>query len=175
MRELETQTRDFLAGKPIKKEVFPHQIAFNLFSHNSAVTANGYNEEEIKVIQESRKILHDDLLKIMVTCVRVPILRAHSGAVVLEFDKKMTPAEARAILSRAPGVKVVDDPKNNYYPMPVEASGKDEVLVGRIRKDLSSENGLALFVSGDQLRKGAALNAVQIAERLIHAQHQARP
>jgi aspartate-semialdehyde dehydrogenase len=166
MRELETQTRDFLAGKPVKKEVFPHQIAFNLFSHNSAVTENGYNEEELKVIQESRKILHDETLKITVTCVRVPILRAHSEAIVLEFEKKMSPAEARRILSKSPGVQVVDDRKANHFPMPIEASGQDDVLVGRIREDLSSKNGLALFVSGDQLRKGAALNAVQILEML---------
>lgn len=167
MRELETQTRDFLEGKPVKKEVFPHQIAFNLFSHNSPVDENGYNEEEIKMIQESRKILHDDSLRIATTCVRVPVLRAHSEAIFLEFENQMSPAEARTILSQSEGVKVVDEPKQNYFPMPIEASGKDDVLVGRIRADLSLENGLALFASGDQLRKGAALNAIQIAEKLI--------
>lgn len=167
MKELETQTRDFLEGKPIKKEVFPHQIAFNLFSHNSPVGANGYNEEELKMIEESKKILHDDSIRIVTSCVRVPILRAHSEALFVEFEKKMTPEEARGILSKTPGVKLVDEPKKNYFPMPIEASGRDEVLVGRLREDLSCKNGLALFVAGDQLRKGAALNAVQIAEALI--------
>ena len=119
------------------------------------------------MIAESRKILHDDKIRIVTTCVRVPILRAHSEAIFLEFDKKMIAEAAREILAKAPGIRLIDDRKNNLFPMPVEASGKDEVLVGRIREDLSSENGLALFVSGDQLRKGAALNAVQIAERVI--------
>jgi len=169
MRELETQTGDYLADKPIQKKVLPHQIAFNVFSHNSAVGADGYNEEESKMIEESRKILHDDEIRITTTCIRVPVFRAHSEAIYLEFEKKMTPEEARRILNDAPGVKVVDDPKRNHFPMPIEASGQDDVLVGRIREDLSTENGLALFVSGDQLRKGAALNAVQIAEKLIQA------
>ena len=167
MTELETQARDFLEGKPVKKEVFPHQIAFNLFSHNSAVAENGYNEEELKVIQESRKILHDENIKIAITCVRVPVLRAHSQAIIVEFDKTMSPEEARNLLSKFPGVRIVDDPQKNYFPMPLEASGKDEVFIGRIRRDLSNDHALALFVSGDQLRKGAALNAVQIAEKLI--------
>ena len=168
MQELETQTRDVLEGKPVKKEVFPHQIAFNLFSHNSSVDEeSGYNGEELKMIEESHKILHDNKIRIVTTCVRVPVFRAHSETIYLEFEKKMTPDEARAILAKAPGVKVVDDRKNNYFPMPIEASGGDDVLVGRIREDLSCKNGLALFISGDQLRKGAALNAVQIAEFLI--------
>lgn len=167
MRELEEQTRDFLAKKPLKKKAFPHQIAFNLFSHNSPILESGYNEEEFKMIQESHKILHDDAIRIVTTCVRVPVLRAHSAAIVLEFEKKMTAHEARQILSKAPGVKVVDDRAKNYFPMPIEASGIDDVLVGRIREDLSHSNGLGLFVSGDQLRKGAALNAIQIAEHLI--------
>ena len=167
MKELEVQTRDVLEGKPIKKEVFPHQIAFNLFSHNSPVEDNGYNGEELKMIQESHKILHDDSIRIVTTCVRVPVFRAHSEAIYVEFGRKMPVEQAHNILSKAPGVKVVDDQKNNYFPMPIEASGGDDVLVGRIRKDLSCKNGLALFVSGDQLRKGAALNAVQIAEQLI--------
>ena len=167
MKELEVQTRDFLEGKPIKKEVFPHQIAFNLFSHNSTVEDNGYNGEELKMIQESHKILHDESIKIVTTCVRVPVFRAHSETIYIEFERKMPIEQAHNILSKAPGVKVVDDQKNNYFPMPIEASGGDDVLVGRIREDLSCKNGLALFVSGDQLRKGAALNAVQIAELLI--------
>ena len=167
MKELETQTRDFLDGKAIKKEVFPHQIAFNLFSHNSAIEENGYNGEELKMIQESRKILHADSIRIATTCVRVPVFRAHSEAIYVEFERKMSVDKARHFLSKAPGIKLVDDPKNNHFPMPIEASGGDDVLVGRIREDLSCKNGLALFVAGDQLRKGAALNAVQIAEALI--------
>ena len=167
MKELEVQTRDFLEGKPIKKEAFPHQIAFNLFSHNSAVEENGYNDEELKMIQESHKILHDDSIRIVTTCVRVPVFRAHSETIYVEFERKMTAEWARNILAKAPGIKLVDDPQNNHFPMPIEASGQDDVLVGRIREDLSCKNGLALFVSGDQLRKGAALNAVQIAEHLI--------
>lgn len=167
MHELEAQTRDYLEGRPLKKEAFPHQIAFNLFSHNSAVLDGGYNEEELKVISESKKILHDDKIRIIVTCIRVPVLRAHSAAIYLEFEKRLTAREARKILEASPGVKVVDEPRKNHFPMPIEASGCDDVLVGRIREDQSTKNGLALFVSGDQLRKGAALNAIQIAERLI--------
>ena len=167
MKELEVQTRDVLEGKPIKKGVFPHQIAFNLFSHNSAVEDNGYNGEELKMIQESHKILHDDSIRIVTTCVRVPVFRAHSETIYIEFERKMPVEQAHNILSKASGIKLVDDQKNNHFPMPIEASGGDDVLVGRIREDLSCKNGLALFVSGDQLRKGAALNAVQIAEYLI--------
>jgi len=167
MKELETQTRDFLEGKSIKKEVFPHQIAFNLFSHNSTIEENGYNGEELKMIQESHKILHDDSIRIVTTCVRVPVFRAHSETIYIEFERKMIADKARSILSKAPGIKLVDDQKKNYFPMPIEASGGDDVLVGRIREDLSCKNGIALFVAGDQLRKGAALNAVQIAEALI--------
>ena len=190
MRELYNQTKEFLGrveahpaqdelekieqtvkgiqtGKSLEKVAFPHQIAFNLFSHNSAIADGGYNEEELKIIEESRKILHAEKLRICPTCVRVPVYRAHSESIVLEFEKKMTPEQARKILSKANGVKLIDDQEKNYFPMPIEASGGDDVLVGRIREDLSFKNGLALFVAGDQLRKGAALNAVQIAERLI--------
>ena len=164
MEELKNQTSDYLAGKPLKKEVFPYQIAFNLFSHNSSIEENGYNGEELKMIQESRKILHDDSIKIVTTCIRVPVLRAHTEVIYLEFEKKMKPEEAREILRQAPGIEIVDDAKNNHFPMPIEASGREKVLVGRIREDLSSENGLALIVAGDQLWKGAASNAVQIAD-----------
>ncbi|MBI3316379.1 MAG: aspartate-semialdehyde dehydrogenase [Candidatus Omnitrophica bacterium] len=164
MEELEKQTQEFLAKKPLTKEVFPHQIAFNLFSHNAAIERDGYNSEELKMIQESHKILHDNSIKIVTTCVRVPVLRAHTEVLYLEFEKPMKPEEAREILSRSPGLRLQDDEKTNHFPMPIEATGREEVLVGRIRKDLSSENGLALMVSGDQLWKGAALNAVQIAE-----------
>jgi aspartate-semialdehyde dehydrogenase len=166
MQELEDQARDVLAGRPAKKEIFPHQIAFNLFSHNSAIKDEGYNEEEIKMIKETKKIFHDDKIRIAATTVRVPVFRAHSEAIYLELAKKPDFNRIRKALAKAPGVKIVDDAEKNYFPMPLEATGQDDVLVGRIRKDLSSANGVCLFVSGDQLRKGAALNAVQIAEIL---------
>lgn len=166
MKELEEQSRDVLEGRAPRKEIFPHQIAFNIFSHNSAIKEEGYNEEEIKMIKETKKIFHDNRIKIAATTVRVPVFRAHSEAIYLELSKKPDLGRIRKILSKAPGVKIVDEPAKNYFPMPLEASGKDDVLVGRIRKDLSSPKGLCLFVSGDQLRKGAALNAVQIAEIL---------
>lgn len=153
--------------KPLVKHIFPHPIAFNLFSHNSAVEEGGYNGEELKMIQETHKILHDDKIRVATTCIRVPVLRAHTEVLYLEFDQKMSPEKARAILAKAPGVEIADHPEKNYFPMPLKASGRDNVLVGRIRQDLSLKNGLALLVAGDQLRKGAALNAVQIAETLI--------
>ncbi len=167
MKELEDQARDILSGKPAKKEIFPHQIAFNLFSHNSAVQASGYNEEEIKMTKETHKILHDDKIKVTATCVRVPVYRAHSESIYLELTRKPDVSDIRKIISHAPGVKLVDDREKNYFPMPIEASGKDDVLVGRIRTDVSDPHGLWLFVAGDQIRKGAALNAVQIAEILV--------
>jgi aspartate-semialdehyde dehydrogenase len=163
---IQTEMRK-LKSDPLKKEVFPHQTAFNLFSHNSSIEENGYNGEELKMIAESRKILHDDKIRIVTTCIRVPVFRAHSEAVYVEFEKKMTPEAARKILAKADGIQVVDDWKNNHFPMPLEASEEYKVSVGRIREDLSSKNGLALFVAGDQLWKGAALNAVQIAETLV--------
>jgi len=166
MQELEDQARDFSAGKEIKRAVFPHQIAFNVFSHNTKVAENGYNEEENKVVEETRKMFHLPELPIAPTCIRVPVLRAHSEAITLELEKPLSPAEARAILAKAPGVKVVDDAANNHFPMPLEASGDLDVHVGRIRSDLSNPNGLMLWVAGDQLLKGAAWNAVQIAEEL---------
>jgi len=167
MAELETQTRDILAGKPAKKEVFPHQIAFNVFSHNTKMAENGYNEEENKIIEETRKIFHEPNLAICPTCIRVPVFRAHSESILIETEHKLTVKEARAILSKAPGVKVLDDRAANHFPMPIETSGKDDIFVGRIREDPSCPNSLAMFVSGDQLLKGAALNAVQIAELLL--------
>lgn len=166
MRELELQSRAVLAGRAAKKEVFPHQIAFNLFSHNSAIKENGYNEEEIKMIQETKKIFHDQKIHITATTVRVPVFRAHTESIYLELTKKPDLNDIRRILSRAPGIKLVDDTVNNYFPMPLDATGGDDVLVGRLRLDPSNPKGLWLFVSGDQLRKGAALNAVQIAEIL---------
>jgi aspartate-semialdehyde dehydrogenase len=141
-----------------------------VFSHNTRVDPEtGYNEEETKVMQETRKIFGEPELRVTATCVRVPVLRAHCIALNIEFEEAMSVAEARAILANAPGVRVVDELERNYFPMPVDASGKDEILVGRLRKDVSDPSGrtLALFVAGDQLRKGAALNAVQIAERLL--------
>ncbi len=166
MEELKTQAGDVLAGRPVVKSAFPHQIAFNVFSHNSSVAANGYNEEENKMIKETHKILGRKTIKVAVTCVRVPVLRAHTEAMYVEFARPMTPERVRKILSKAPGVRVVDDPQKNYFPMPIEAAGKDDVLVGRIRQDLFSAKTVGLLASGDQLRKGAALNAIQIAERL---------
>ena len=166
MRELEDQTHEYAEGKEITKSVFPHQIAFNVFSHNTKVAENGYNEEENKVVEETRKMFHAPDLAIQPTCIRVPVLRAHAEAITLELEAPMSPEEARALLSRAPGLKIVDDPQANHFPMPLEASGDLDVHVGRIRRDLSNPNGLVLFVAGDQLLKGAAWNAVQIAEEL---------
>jgi aspartate-semialdehyde dehydrogenase len=166
MQELEDQTREHAAGKEITHSVFPHQIAFNVFSHNTKVAENGYNEEENKVVEETRKMFHAPDLPIVPTCIRVPVLRAHSESIVLELEAPMSPEEARALLARSPGLKLVDDPAANHFPMPLEASGDLDVHVGRIRRDMSNPNGLALFVAGDQLLKGAAWNAVQIAEEL---------
>jgi len=167
--ELESQLKAYAAGQPIHREKFPHQIANNLFSHNTPIDVNGYNEEENKVINETRKIFSDPKMNITITCVRVPIPRAHCESINLEFERPMTPEMVREILSKAPGVKLVDDRAKNHFPMPLEASGQDDVLVGRIRQDISRDDGrgIDLFVSGDQIRKGAATNAVQIAEKLI--------
>jgi len=166
MRELEDQTHEYAKGQEITKSVFPHQIAFNVFSHNTKVAENGYNEEENKVVEETRKMFHAPDLLIQPTCIRVPVLRAHAEAITLELEAPMSPEEARELLSRAPGLKIVDDPKANHFPMPLEAGGDLDVHVGRIRRDLSNPNGLVLFAAGDQLLKGAAWNAVQIAEEL---------
>jgi aspartate-semialdehyde dehydrogenase len=169
MAELESQARAHAKGEPITREVFPHQIAFNVFSHNTAIAENGYNEEENKVIEETRKIFHEPELRIVATCIRVPVLRAHSESIVIETRRHLSPEEAREILAKAPGVKVVDSREKNHFPMPLEASGQYDVLVGRIRQDVSHPNGLALFVAGDQLLKGAAWNAVQILECLTNS------
>jgi len=169
LHELESQQRAYVSGQPIAREKFPHQIVNNLFCHNTKVAPNGYNEEENKMVAETRKIFGDARLMVTATCVRVPVPRAHSESINLEFERPITPEQVRAILSKAPGVKIVDDCERNHFPMPLEASGQDDVLVGRIRQDISRDDGrgIDLFVSGDQLRKGAATNAVQIAERLI--------
>jgi aspartate-semialdehyde dehydrogenase len=168
MQELLDQTAAVLEGKEVTPRVLPHQIAFNLFSHNSAVNEYGYNEEEWKMIHESRKILHEPGLAITATCVRVPVLRAHSESINIEFaERRPSVDEARQALSEFPGVKLVDDRERNHFPMPIEATDREEVLVGRIREDVSNPMAMDLFVSGDQLLKGAALNAVQIAEAMI--------
>jgi len=169
MEELVDSTRAYLAGEVYEPKVLPHPHAFNVFNHNAAIDpVTGYNEEEMKVINETRKIFEDDRIAIGVTCVRVPVLRAHCEAITFECEHPITEHEVREILSVAPGVKVVDDRKNNYFPMPIDASGQDNVLVGRIRNDLSDPSGhsISIFAAADQLLKGAALNAVQIAERL---------
>ncbi len=166
MEELEKQTAEVLAGRPARPSVLPHPIAFNLFSHNSDIGENGYCQEEMKMVNETRKILHAPNIAVCATCVRVPVLRAHAEAIVVEQERKLSVQEAVQRLQDAPGIRLVNDPAANYFPMPVDAGGKDEVLVGRIRDDLSSDTGLALFVCGDQLLKGAALNAIQIAELL---------
>jgi aspartate-semialdehyde dehydrogenase len=169
LEELERQLKAYAAGQPIVKEKFPHQIVNNLFPHNSRVAENGYNEEENKMVHETHKIFGDPRIGITATCVRVPVPRAHSESINLEFERPITPDEVRAVLSKAPGVKIVDDATANHFPMPLEATGQDLVLVGRIRQDQSRDDGrgIDLFVAGDQLRKGAATNAVQIAERLV--------
>ncbi len=169
MAELEQQSRDVLAGGEAKPELFHVPCAFNVFSHNTPIGDDGLNTEERKLIAESRKILGDDAIRIAPTCIRVPVLRAHTEALTIEFEQPMPEAHARALLADAPGVRVVDDRENNIFPMPIDASGRDDVLVGRIRQDasLADQRGLQLLCSGDQLRKGAALNAVQIAELLF--------
>jgi aspartate-semialdehyde dehydrogenase len=169
MEELVESTRACLAGRAYQPKVMPHPYAFNVFNHNTAIDpATGYNDEETKVINETRKIFEDDRIAVGVTCVRVPVLRAHCASITFECERPITEDQVRAILSDAPGVKIVDDRVRNYFPMPVDASGQDNVLVGRIRKDLSDPTGhsISMFVAADQLLKGAALNAVQIAELL---------
>ncbi len=166
MEELKMQTSAILAGKGISVEALPQRIAFNLFPHIDVFLENGYTKEELKMLHEGRKIMHHPTLKVTCTCVRVPVLRAHSESLNLEFENEITPEEARKILSKAPGVELCDEPASKKYPMPIDAAEKYDVLVGRIRQDISRDDrrGLEIFVSGDQLLKGAALNAVQIAE-----------
>ena len=169
MQELLDSTRAHLAGEAYQPKVLPHPYAFNVFNHDTRIDPEtGYNEEETKVIRETRKIFEDESIAIGVTCVRVPVLRAHSQAITFECERPIREQEVREILARAPGVRIVDDRAKNYFPMPIDASGQDEVLVGRIRKDLSDPSGrsIAMFVATDQLLKGAALNAIQIAELL---------
>jgi aspartate-semialdehyde dehydrogenase len=167
MEEVKVQSQAMLNGEPAIPEILPYPLAFNLFPHNSPMTENSYCEEEMKMVNETRKIIGDHDIRITATCVRVPVLRAHSEAINLEFAHPFNPDKAREILATAAGIELVEDFTKNYFPMPIDASGKDDVLVGRIRQDISHPNGLELWICGDQIRKGAALNAVQIAELVI--------
>jgi aspartate-semialdehyde dehydrogenase len=170
MQELVDSTRASLNGEAFAPNVMPHPYAFNLFSHNTDIDpATGYNGEETKVIKETGKIFEDERIAVGVTCVRVPVLRAHCEAITFECERPITEDFVRSILAAAPGVKIIDDRARNHFPMPVDASGQDDVLVGRIRKDLSDPTGhsISMFVAADQLLKGAALNAIQIAEELL--------
>lgn len=194
MEELEQQTKDVLEGRPPTTNIFPFQYAFNIFSHNSGITDTGYNEEEMKLVKETKKIWGETDVAITATCIRVPVMRAHAESINLEFAQDMSEEQAREVcvwgeqrrcqlrcrqkqqappcfqvLSAAPGVQVIDDRAANRFPTPLDASTKDDVFVGRIRRDISRSDskGLDLFVCGDQIKKGAALNAVQIAELLL--------
>ncbi|MBF2064798.1 MAG: aspartate-semialdehyde dehydrogenase [Calothrix sp. C42_A2020_038] len=167
MAEVQAQASAILSGQQPKTSVFPYPLAFNLFPHNTPLNDMGYCEEEMKMVNETRKIFASQEIRVTATCVRVPVLRAHSEAINLEFEEPFDPDEAREILKSAPGVKLVEDWQANYFPMPIDATGRDEVLVGRIRQDISLQSGLELWLCGDQIRKGAALNAIQIAELLV--------
>jgi aspartate-semialdehyde dehydrogenase len=165
--ELAAQVRALFTSQEIVKKVYPHRIAFNVIPHIDVFLENGYTKEEMKMVHETRKILGDDTIQVTATTVRVPVFYGHSEAVNIETERKLTPHEARGLLAQAPGVKVMDDPARHQYPMPLDAAGQDLTLVGRIREDFSIENGLNLWVVADNIRKGAATNAVQIAEILI--------
>ena len=169
MEELRVLSRTVLEGGEPTSTVLPHSLAFNLFLHNSALQANGYCEEELKMVNETRKIMAAPELMLSATCVRVPVLRAHSEAVNIEFQEPFPVAEARELLADAPGVELLENFELNRFPMPTDVTGKDPVAVGRIRQDLSHPNALELWLCGDQIRKGAALNAIQIAELLVRA------
>ena len=166
MKELEQQYRQVLAGEKPTVSKFPHQLAFNMIPQVDVFTDNDYTKEEMKMYNETRKIMHSDVVT-SATCVRVPSLRSHSESVWIETEKPISPEEARIAVSKAPGVTLVDNPKAGEYPMPLDTAGKDDVYVGRFRKDLANPNGLTFWLSGDQIRKGAALTAVQIGEYLI--------
>jgi aspartate-semialdehyde dehydrogenase len=167
IRELENQTLAIFNQGEVKNEVYPHQIAFNCLPHIDVFSENGYTKEEIKMVNETKKIMEDESIGITATTVRVPVFYSHSESVNIETTKKVTPDEVRDILSRAPGVIVVDDPKKNEYPLAIYAAGKDETFVGRIREDASIDKGIDMWIVSDNIRKGAALNAVQIAEILV--------
>ncbi|MBP5369498.1 MAG: aspartate-semialdehyde dehydrogenase [Bacteroidales bacterium] len=166
MAELEQQYGEILNGKDVTVKKFPHQLAYNVIPQIDVFQPNGYTKEEMKMYNETRKIMHSDV-KCSATCVRVSSLRSHSESVWIETEKPISVEEAQKAIAAAPGCQLKDDPSNLVYPMPLETAGHDDVYVGRIRKDISDENGLTLWLSGDQIRKGAALNAVQIAEYLI--------
>ena len=170
MEEVKQQAKAILEGETPSVEAFPYPLAFNLFPHNSPLNEQGYCQEEMKMVNETRKIFGVSDMRVSATCVRVPVLRAHSEAVNIEFTQPFAVDKALELLQSASGVKVVEDWQANYFPMPIEASGQDDVLVGRVRRDLSHESSLELWLCGDQIRKGAALNAVQIAELLVSRQ-----
>jgi len=165
--ELRDQTADLLAGRPANPQVFPHQIAFNLIPHIDVFQDGDYTKEEWKMVRETQKIMGDESIRVTATCVRVPVFFGHSESVNIETEKKLTADDARNLLQSAPGVTVIDDPAQLRYPTPVDGAHTDDVFVGRIREDFTMENGLNLWVVADNVRKGAALNAVQIAEELV--------
>ena len=167
MDELLQQTADILNFKEAKCNVYPHQIAFNVLPHIDKFLENGYTKEEMKMVNETIKIMGDNSIRLTATTVRVPVFRCHSESLNIETEKKITANEVRAVLSKAPGIVIFDAPEKNVYPLPVDVVGKDETYVGRIREDESIENGINMWIVADNLRKGAALNAVQIAEKLI--------
>jgi len=167
MEELMQQTKDWAAGKELKVENFAYQLLFNVIPHIDKFTENGYTKEEMKMFNETRKIMGDDTIKVSATCVRVPVLSAHSEAVTVETEKEISVEKAKELFASAKGLQLLDNPDKNEYPMPLFIAGKDDCYVGRIRKDISAENSLNFWVVGDQLRKGAALNAIQIAELFI--------
>ena len=167
LEELMTQSRQVLDGRPAEARQYPHQIAFNALPHVESFTGNGYSTEEMKIVDETRKIMHAPEIRISATCVRVPVAVSHSAAVHVEFANPIEPGDVREILSAFPGVSVVDDPHSSVYPMPIDAEGHDDVFVGRIRRDISHPNGIAMWVVSDNLRKGAGLNAMQIAEEIL--------
>ncbi|KPQ35166.1 MAG: aspartate-semialdehyde dehydrogenase Asd [Phormidesmis priestleyi Ana] len=170
MAEVKQQAQAILNGEKPLTESFPYPLAFNLFPHNTPINEQGYCEEEMKMVNETRKIFNLPDLRISATCIRVPVLRAHSEAINIEFEQPFDVAEAREAIEQAQGVQLVEDWNANYFPMPIDASGENDVLVGRIRQDLSHPSGLELWLCGDQIRKGAALNAVQIAELVVSKQ-----
>ena len=167
MEELRTQSTEVLDGRQVQPSVYPHQIAFNALPHIEPFLDNGYTREEMKMRDETRKILHDPELAVSATCIRVPVMVGHSIAAHIEFAHPISADEVREVLTGCPGIKVIDDPQSDLYPMPTEAEGKDEVFVGRIRQDISHPNGIAMWIVSDNLRKGAALNALQIAEEVL--------
>jgi len=168
MLEMIQQAREVLDGRPVTCKTLKYQLAFNVYCHDSKIGANGYNEEEMKMVHETHKIFSCPEIAITCTCVRIPVMRTHCESINIEFTSAMTPGQVRDLLNAAPGVSIIDDRENNRFPMPIDATGKDDVYVGRIRQDESvpGNRGINLWVAGDQIRKGAALNAIQIAELL---------